>query len=450
MDWLIGDKPSLPVNSEDVYFIKTPKEFYATLLERIKTSKKRVIFSSLYLGTGDLEVDLINTLKESLESNPDIKISILLDYLRGTRPSPVKSSATLLSTIAEKANIFFYHTPDLRGIKKNYLPAKFNEIVGLQHMKFYIFDDSVIISGANLSDQYFLNRQDRYVLIENNPKLVEFLENIFNTVAESSFQLKGNGALVLRDNCIHPFEGNKVDFCEHVSTQVRSILLSLHTEPTESMTSHSSTTSDTRIYPFLQFPPFKINDEVEILMKLFSHSENDINVTVATGYFNLYDDYLDAILKKSNYPLTFLTAAPDANGFYNGQGLSGYVPSLYVNTSKYLFDQTKIHQKQIKILEYSRPNWTFHGKGIWIDDEKNGLTATMIGSSNFGYRSVSRDLEAQVMLVTSNEKLRTRLKEEKNLLMEYTSLLESATFLRRDHFVPFWVKIFARHFRNFF
>uniref|UniRef100_A0A914YGV1 CDP-diacylglycerol--glycerol-3-phosphate 3-phosphatidyltransferase n=1 Tax=Panagrolaimus superbus TaxID=310955 RepID=A0A914YGV1_9BILA len=281
-------------------------------------------------------------------------------------------------------------------------------------MKFYIFDDSVIISGANLSDQYFLNRQDRYVLIENNPKLVDFLENVFNTIAASSFQLKENGDLDLSDNCIHPFEGNKAAFCEHVSTQVRSILSTLHTESSDSMISPSSTpASDTRIYPFLQFPPFKINDEVEILMKLFSHSDNDIDVTVATGYFNLYDDYLDAILKKSNYPLTFLTAAPDANGFYNGQGLSGYVPSLYVNTSKFCFDQAKIHQKQIKILEYSRPNWTFHGKGIWIDDEKNGLTATMIGSSNFGYRSVSRDLEAQIMLVTSNEKLRSRLKEVK-------------------------------------
>uniref|UniRef100_A0A914ZA49 CDP-diacylglycerol--glycerol-3-phosphate 3-phosphatidyltransferase n=1 Tax=Panagrolaimus superbus TaxID=310955 RepID=A0A914ZA49_9BILA len=221
MDWLIGDKPSLPVNSEDVHFIKTPKEYYATLLARIKTSKKRVIFSSLYLGTGDLELDLVNTLKEALETNPALKISILLDYLRGTRPSPEKSSATLLSSIADKAKVFFYHTPDLRGIKKNYLPAKFNEIVGLQHMKFYIFDDSVIISGANLSDQYFLNRQDRYVLIENNPKLVDFLENVFNTIAASSFQLKENGDLDLSDNCIHPFEGNKAAFCEHVSTQTQ-------------------------------------------------------------------------------------------------------------------------------------------------------------------------------------------------------------------------------------
>ena len=32
-------------------------------------------------------------------------------------------------------------------------------IIGLQHCKIYIFDDSVIISGANLSHDYFTNRQ---------------------------------------------------------------------------------------------------------------------------------------------------------------------------------------------------------------------------------------------------------------------------------------------------
>ena len=38
-----------------------------------------------------------------------------------------------------------------------------NETVGLQHMKLYLYDDTVLISGANLSEDYFVNRQDRFV-----------------------------------------------------------------------------------------------------------------------------------------------------------------------------------------------------------------------------------------------------------------------------------------------
>ncbi|CAJ0570714.1 unnamed protein product, partial [Mesorhabditis spiculigera] len=62
-------------------------------------------------------------------------------------------------------------------------------------------------------------------------------------------------------------------------------------------------------------------------------------------------------------------------------------------------------KRQIDLREYKRPGWTFHAKGLWMRDE--GVAATLIGSSNYGYRSVHRDLEAQVLLVTKNEKLKS-------------------------------------------
>ena len=32
------------------------------------------------------------------------------------------------------------------------------EIFGVHHMKFYIFDNNVLITGANLSEEYFTTR----------------------------------------------------------------------------------------------------------------------------------------------------------------------------------------------------------------------------------------------------------------------------------------------------
>jgi CDP-diacylglycerol---glycerol-3-phosphate 3-phosphatidyltransferase len=55
-----------------------------------------------------------------------------------------------------------YHTPNFRGLKKRFVPQRFNEGWGLQHIKLYGADDEVILSGANLSRDYFTNRQDRY------------------------------------------------------------------------------------------------------------------------------------------------------------------------------------------------------------------------------------------------------------------------------------------------
>ena len=69
--------------------------------------------------------------------------------------------------LQNSCTVSLFHTPKLRGMKKKLIPDKFNEVIGLQHCKLFVFDDSVIVSGANLSTDYFTNRQDRYILIEN-------------------------------------------------------------------------------------------------------------------------------------------------------------------------------------------------------------------------------------------------------------------------------------------
>lgn len=50
----------------------------------------------------------------------------------------------------------------------------FGEILGVHHQKIYIFDDRVILGGANLSKNYFLNRRDRYLSI-NSRELSDYL-----------------------------------------------------------------------------------------------------------------------------------------------------------------------------------------------------------------------------------------------------------------------------------
>lgn len=78
-------------------------------------------------------------------------MSILTDYLRGTRETPGQSCASLLSGLAadfpERIEIRMFHTPNLAGFKKAALPKRINEGWGLQHMKLYGFDDEVMLSG---------------------------------------------------------------------------------------------------------------------------------------------------------------------------------------------------------------------------------------------------------------------------------------------------------------
>lgn len=82
-------------------------------------------------------------------SRPQLKCTLLLDYLRGSRDN--HNSRTMVQSLVNKFNgrfqLCLYHTPNLRGLLKWVGPERFNEVMGLQHMKVYIFDNSLVISG---------------------------------------------------------------------------------------------------------------------------------------------------------------------------------------------------------------------------------------------------------------------------------------------------------------
>uniref|UniRef100_A0A1I8A0I1 Thermopsin n=1 Tax=Steinernema glaseri TaxID=37863 RepID=A0A1I8A0I1_9BILA len=42
-----------------------------------------------------------------------------------------------------------------------------------------------------------------------------------------------------------------------------------------------------------------------------------MNLSMASGYFNLTEEYSDVIAKEGNYSLNVVLASPQANGFYN-------------------------------------------------------------------------------------------------------------------------------------
>ena len=102
-----------------------------------------------------LQVDtLYETCQKSLQQNndnksPALKVHVHLDCTRGSRGE--HNSRTMLLPLLKDfpgaTSVSLYHTPDLRGMLKRYIPERFNEIIGLSHIKAYVFDDTVIMSG---------------------------------------------------------------------------------------------------------------------------------------------------------------------------------------------------------------------------------------------------------------------------------------------------------------
>ena len=99
---------------------------------------------------------MIATLNEALLNNPQLEVSILTDALRGTRESPDASCASLLAGLVaehgDRVQVSMFHTPNLTGWRKKFIPKRLNEGWGLQHMKLYGFDDEVMLSGYGFLD----------------------------------------------------------------------------------------------------------------------------------------------------------------------------------------------------------------------------------------------------------------------------------------------------------
>lgn len=93
----------------------------------------------------------IEALHAALKANPSLRLTLLLDYLRSTRETPKASSASLAASLQaafpDQVDVRLYHTPELTGWKKRWIPRRFDEGWGLQHMKCYGFDDDVMMSG---------------------------------------------------------------------------------------------------------------------------------------------------------------------------------------------------------------------------------------------------------------------------------------------------------------
>ncbi|XP_033214352.1 CDP-diacylglycerol--glycerol-3-phosphate 3-phosphatidyltransferase, mitochondrial isoform X2 [Belonocnema kinseyi] len=457
LSWLHKVAPGFPVNGSKITIIEEPAVFYSTLLENCKTAKKRIVLSSLYIGTGKLETKLVETIEKTLnDRNGNLKVNILLDYMRGSRGK--QNSRQILQPFLNGKwknawNVFLYHTPKLRGFLKSVTPDRFNEMIGLQHMKLYLFDNTLIISGANLSNDYFTNRQDRYFVIEDCEDLCDFYTDLVEKVGEFSFRLMPDGNTVPNSTDCDPLETPSKKFTASASGRIRTLFQKEMEKRSGANRLVENVEADTWIFPLVQMSQLNIWHDSEVTLRLLKMAPSGATLRLATGYFNLTTDYRNALLHESRAVYHLLTAHPTANGFFGAKGIAGGIPAAYTKIEESFCKlREKMHQTdRITLWEFMRPGWTYHAKGLWYtlpNQQKPSLT--LIGSPNFGYRSVERDLETQIAVVTKNEKLQTSLQAEYERLFKRATPVNSTSFRQEDRIPPVWVRAVVLLFRYYF
>ncbi|KAJ2121056.1 CDP-diacylglycerol--glycerol-3-phosphate 3-phosphatidyltransferase [Coemansia sp. RSA 720] len=435
--------------SQPITVLREPQEFYQQLIHGIRHAQRRICLSSLYIGSE--ETELIAELNKALAQNTKLQVCVLLDCLRGTRTdSAGMSSAALLAPLvqqygAERVQVYMYHTPALSGLSKQAWPQRYNETFGLQHIKAYIFDDDVIISGANLSRDYFTNRQDRYMRISDS-QFSNYFVRLVSTIGQFSFKvLAGDQTrykLEMADDVADPTRDPR-GFVREANEIMAQFLHRAEIE--HAVEAGSICEHDTLAIPTVQMRQLGITQDESHMSEFFdlvhAFARNyGSRSLMASAYFNFSDQYKRSVLDSASR-WDLLVASPQANGFYTAQGISQYIPDMYsIIEHEFVRTAHSRARSDISIEEYMRDGWTFHGKGVWSYLNQKLPQLTMIGSPNYGYRSIYRDLEAQVTVVPGNVQLQKDIHHEALGLLAHSKIVSQDELKQRTRGSPLWLR----------
>ncbi|KAJ5087847.1 Phospholipase D phosphatidylserine synthase type [Penicillium angulare] len=462
--------PRFEISASQVTILDSPASFYSTLKHKIRNARKRVYLSTLYIGK--TEYELIDTIAEALRENPELQVSILTDALRGTRETPNPSCASLLCSLVdefgpERVDIRMFHTPNLTGLRKKLIPRRINEGWGLQHMKLYGIDDEIILSGANLSDDYFTNRLDRYHVFDSKT-LTDYYARIHHAICSLSFQVlpdpKNKSAYLLEwpksNGAPCPLDDPK-DFISYSSKVLTPLIQASDNKPIL-----PSTSSQTYVYPVAQFTPLLKPDAstefpaVTSILRLLSESPVFAGARwlFTAGYFNIHPVLSSFLIASTSTDSkapsttegTVLTASPWANGFYGSSGVSGMLPAAYTHLSARFLDRVAAAQatNSIQLKEWRRGTvgtpggWTYHAKGLWITlPREEHPSLTFVGSSNYTKRSYSLDIEVGALVVTNDQDLKRKLGEETEWLQKDAKAISREDLMRTERRVGWNVRL---------
>jgi CDP-diacylglycerol---glycerol-3-phosphate 3-phosphatidyltransferase len=222
------------------------------------------------------------------------------------------------------------------------------------------------------------------------------------------------------------------------------------------------------VYPVLSLVPLldtstELPALTNLLTRLSQPPFHPSTWTFTAGYFNMTPAFRRLLLATRPTSGTVLTAHPHANGFFGSKGVSGMLPDAYTHLSKMFLKRVRYEglDDSIIVKEWKRGRvdekngWTYHAKGFWMTfpssiNSSNAHAAsevmedpsvTVVGSSNYTKRSYELDLEANVIIATSDPGLRKRLGEEVKWLEEYAKPIGEVDLEAPDRRVSMKVKL---------
>lgn len=413
--------PKLSQKFSDIKILFTPKNFRKSLLENISCAKKRIYIMSLYIEHDDGGKCIMSALYKAKKKNPNLDISILVDFHRAQR--------SRIGSLKKFTNSDWYKT-----ISKEYpeinipiygISVNNREALGVLHMKGFIIDNILIYSGASINNDYLYKnkkyRFDRYQIIKNKSLTDVMISWInLNLKSEISVNIINNPTKTIKNKSItKQFKKNlrisKYQFIGNANNYELSVipLLGLGKKSLLNKTIfHLILCTKKKLIfctPYFNLPKILIRSIIFLL-------ERKIKVEIIIGDKTSNDFYIP-VNKKFN--------------------IIGILPYLYEINLRNFFVRLEnfIKMNYLKIRLWKDGKNTFHAKGIWVDDKW-----FLITGNNLNIRAWKLDLENAILIHDPLHNILKQIKKELLLIRRNTVIIKNLKDLEDINDYPIKVK----------
>lgn len=427
----LQEMPQLPLQVEQFEMLFTPKDYKLKLLTLIKSAKRRIYMSALYWQNDQAGQELMHELYQAKQRNPDLDVHVFVDFHRAQRG--------LIGQEHSLGNAEFY-----RDCQKHYplpiniygVPVKSKELLGVLHLKGFIFDDTVIFSGSSINDIYLHQEQryryDRYHLFiqpDLANSMVLFLQTYF---------ISAEAVIRLTDQPITAVKQMK----KAVLKLKRSLSNATYQLKPEQNTVENQ--AQITITPLVGLG-FRGNNLNKTIRSLIRTTEKKL--IILTPYFNPPMVLIRDIrrLLKQGKQIIIIIGDKTANDFYipPDQPFTtiGGLPYIYEsNLRRFVQSHQKYIKKQLLHVHlWHHDNNSFHLKGISADDQLHLITG-----NNLNPRAWRLDLENGLLIQDKQQHLKSIFDQELNLILTHTQRIQHFQELETLNDYPLQVKKLLR------
>lgn len=400
----------LPQQAEQVGFLASSVAFKQQILQLIKSAKQRIYLTALYFEKDEAGQEILAALYQAKQANPQLEIKVLVDWHRAQRGRIGEDEGLSNADWYAKVKAE-YQLPSEQEIAFYGVPINTREIFGVLHLKGFVFDDTLLYSGASINNVYLQQenryRYDRYHTITNSALAQTFVDFIAQQI--------------LSNPAIHRLDRTERAKTVNIRPEIKAFRKQLSQQ--QYVYSGKAFNQD----ELLLAPIFGLgrkNTLNKTIKALFYQVEQKL--TICTPYFNFPRSLRNRIrwLLENGREIEIIVGDKTANDFYTPPEekftMASALPYLYEKNLRAFaksFDRY-IQNGQLTVRLWKDGTNSYHLKGVWVDSRYLLLTG-----NNLNPRAWALDAENAVLISDPKAELAEKSAAELAQIRTYTTVL---------------------------